>query len=1763
MSRGRIGGVGRRVSLLTSSSFVATIVASGLGGVTATTLLPSVAFAVPAAACSQAAGSYAAPAASAGGVITCGPATTGSIGYTSDAVDTTISITGNTHLNDGGVSLTSAGAQNLGVVVVAGATRGLLDATTQPTEDGIHVQSAGGNVVADTQGFAVIGGANGVSAQTTGAGTVTVINTGGAITGNASDGILATTTGTGTVNVGSANAAITGAVTGAINGVEASGQGAVNVFTGGDVTGTADFGILADSPNGPVTVNATGGTITAGGVGILALSSGDVTVTNSDTIKAGADVGIVAVSQGGNVSVADNGAITAGSAGILGSANGTGTVTIVQTTGASIVSTNGNGIRANTQDGAISITQVGDITAAQGNGVRAVSTGSGSITIASSGNITAGGSGAVVRSVGGGSGTVNVALEGNVTSGGDGIRAFSNGTGSLTVGYGDLGGTQTLSSANGQGIHAVSLNSDVTVNVGQIGNTGQTTINAPGQGIHAVSGTNATVNLGDKVTIDPDNYGVFAASAGTTTVTSGDHDTIVVDDNLVAGNDDKNYGVFAASSAAADVPSNPSVNVQLGTNNSITVKDSGDGQADGGLGIAAINTGAGTGSVRVTVGDGLNISVTGNNAGGIGAATNFGGGSGSGNVTVITGTGSITVTGGANTGDTANNFPGSFGIAAQTNGGNVAITTAAAIAVSNNVDAVTPDTTVGILGSTNGGGTVTIIQNTGASIVSANGDGIQAEAVDGAISVTQVGAISAKDNGVEATSTGSGSIAIASSGNIRAGGSGALVRSLGGGSGTVSVALEGNVASAGDGIHAFSNGTGSLTVGYGDLGGTQTLSSANGQGIHAVSLNSDVTVNVGQIGNTGQTTITAPGEGIHAFSGTNTTVNLGDKVTIDPDNYGVFAASAGTTTVTSGAHDTIVVDDNLVAGNDDKNYGVFASSAAAADAPSGPSVNVALGANNAITIKDTGDGQADGGLGIAAINTGSGNGGVQVQVGNGVNISVTGNNAGGIGASTVFGGGSGEGNVTVHTGTGSITVTGGAAATDTANNFPFSFGIGALTQGAGAVDVNTAANITVSNNAPTNNAAAGVFAAAFGSGTVSVTTSGAINVLGTNSIGVGAFSGSGSAVVNINGAVTSGGQAAIVSSETTGAVTIGAAGSLRGKGDTANDAVLTVITGTGTASLTTVTNKGLIASNSATTLLQAGDYAIQGVGGSLVVANNAGGTIRGKIDVSQLTSVGTGTAFVTVNNAGTWNVAGAETLTAGNDTINNSGTINTAGATTFDLGAGTNTFTNSGTIVVGGAGAAQAAASLTIANVPVINNSGVIDVHDGAGNRSFTTAAKLNGTGAATLYDDAFLGAPGSTASAVTIGGSTGLTSIRVNNTNLGGVGAYIPDPANGIVLVTGATALNNFQLSPLSTGANGPGLPSGATNAISAPGMFFYDLAANGNNIVLISAPKVAAFQFAQVGAIAGDTWYTTTQSWFERQADLRDTLDGRGEGSSPAVWMKIVGDWSRRDSSESLVVAGKTYGYDTSYRGDTTAVIAGVDLLHGAGKDTAWVVGVQGGYVDANERFRNSSTRLNLTGGVVGVYASYLKGGLFVDGIVNGDILTGDWNLPSLGVGAAPWDASSHVNTWGAQLESGYAFPIGTSSSIEPLGSIAYGRTTTGHLGLALGDSQAFGNSDTLRGSLGGRVATTAAFQYYKVKLALEARVWDEFDGKTTTALTDGGAPFLNANDISGVYGEVKGEANLFAVGNNLSAFVDTGIKWKTRYQDTSVSLGVRYQW
>jgi hypothetical protein len=495
-----------------------------------------------------------------------------------------------------------------------------------------------------------------------------------------------------------------------------------------------------------------------------------------------------------------------------------------------------------------------------------------------------------------------------------------------------------------------------------------------------------------------------------------------------------------------------------------------------------------------------------------------------------------------------------------------------------------------------------------------------------------------------------------------------------------------------------------------------------------------------------------------------------------------------------------------------------------------------------------------------------------------------------------------------------------------------------------------------------------------------------------------------------------------------------------------------------------------------------------------------------------------------------------------------------------------------------GSNSAQLAGGNTAASIHSDGGSAAshADAGGGINDRIIATGAVFGGTTGtlvmdANLWSDTQTNCTTLTAADCLQVGSTSATanqSILINDNNAHALGAFNP---TGIAIVVGSSAASAFHLDPGSEWFVTGGTPTygGATNVLDKPGMFFYDLVFDGatNRELLVGVPKQAAFQFAQLGAIASDTWYTTTQTWFDRQADLRDTVNGRATGTgAPGVWMKIIGDWSRRSSTDTLTLFNKTYTFNTGYNADTTAIIGGVDFLKDTDKDKAWVLGVQAGYVDSNARFKASATRLNLTGGVVGVYGSFVSGGLFVDGAINGNFLRGEWSLPGFGVNPNLFQAAGDVTTWGGQIEAGYQMPLGASSFWEPVGSLSYGRTSFDSLQVpgGPGNTQTFNNDNTFRGSLGARVGTTASYQYYKVKLALEGRVWDEFNGTNTTALiVPGGPNFINANDISGVYGEVKGEANLFAMGNNLSAFLNGGVKWKSHYQDTTVTLGFRYQW
>jgi len=323
------------------------------------------------------------------------------------------------------------------------------------------------------------------------------------------------------------------------------------------------------------------------------------------------------------------------------------------------------------------------------------------------------------------------------------------------------------------------------------------------------------------------------------------------------------------------------------------------------------------------------------------------------------------------------------------------------------------------------------------------------------------------------------------------------------------------------------------------------------------------------------------------------------------------------------------------------------------------------------------------------------------------------------------------------------------------------------------------------------------------------------------------------------------------------------------------------------------------------------------------------------------------------------------------------------------------------------------------------------------------------------------------------------------------------------------------------------------------------------------VQAIGPGGFEAPIVATAAQDIWYATAP-WQDRQADLRDSalLSPNDHGGfTPGVWIKAVGDWtSRTDKIDPP--AGFTF--DLDYRQDTYGVVAGID---GAGRVGGGVglIGIAGGYLNSQLNF-NSHIGLadqNYDGGTAAVYATWLMDQFFIDGMFKVDFLT-------LRANAFGGSGSINVDTYGGRFETGYRIPIG-SGTLEPVGTLGYTTTTIGNANV-LGTVLHWGSENSFRGALGLRFSLPVVTNdSYMIKLAVDGRVWDEFDGRNQAVLLSG-SPLTAVgvgDNFSGAFGEVGGAMNLFSRDGHSSAFITGSYKFKTNYNEGKVAIGYRYQW
>jgi outer membrane autotransporter protein len=126
-----------------------------------------------------------------------------------------------------------------------------------------------------------------------------------------------------------------------------------------------------------------------------------------------------------------------------------------------------------------------------------------------------------------------------------------------------------------------------------------------------------------------------------------------------------------------------------------------------------------------------------------------------------------------------------------------------------------------------------------------------------------------------------------------------------------------------------------------------------------------------------------------------------------------------------------------------------------------------------------------------------------------------------------------------------------------------------------------------------------------------------------------------------------------------------------------------------------------------------------------------------------------------------------------------------------------------------------------------------------------------------------------------------------------------------------------------------------------------------------------------------------------------------------------------------------------------------------------------------------------------------------------------------------------------------------------IEPLATVAYARTSTDSFAV-FGSTASFEDAKSLRASVGARVGKVLnRSEGAIVTASLTGRVWNEFEGDNEVHFNSGLASA--SNDFGGVYGDVGGGFEVTGM-NGVSAFLSTGVKFKSDYTDASIKLGAR---
>jgi len=710
----------------------------------------------------------------------------------------------------------------------------------------------------------------------------------------------------------------------------------------------------------------------------------------------------------------------------------------------------------------------------------------------------------------------------------------------------------------------------------------------------------------------------------------------------------------------------------------------------------------------------------------------------------------------------------------------------------------------------------------------------------------------------------------------------------------------------------------------------------------------------------------------------------------------------------------------------------------------------------------------------------------------------------------------------------SVTNSGDITATAGGDN---AAGISTQTQGANSrTSITNRGDITATSNGML---AAGINAQTQGANSpISINNSGDISATGaTNGVGILTVSGSSIDILNSGDISVKGGLAG------GGIVAISPYSSVR------------------------IENQGSVFSQSSVRAI--GIYAISNTGATIVNTGNISSSLQLAIDVN-------GAGAASIYNAG--KIMGFVDLTEQNDLfVNQAGGVFELQNTTSLFGGGNDVFVNQAGGTVQAASNANVTEISAFQGLETFKNQGTISTVDGATGDSFTLSNTPGGTdlnfiasGNSTLAVDAFLGGPGNSASdTFTVQGNvSGVTTVQINNTNAGpGVFNSTGIP---VVFVTGKTpSASNFQLAkPIDTGFVNYDL------FFTPTGSGFWSLK---------SFPGGGAHLLPQLETAAQDIWHEGSSTWFDRTADLRVLLNGGATTTAydpggkslsaapsgnitPAVWARGSGGWLARNDSASTSAYGRTYTYNLDRNLQTMDFQVGLDLgkRDVLSQGDALVFGVLGGFVQANLDYDSLVRQFDFNGGQVGAYATYLKGGLFVDTLFNAHLYELNPNA-TLG-----FPNSLDASTLGVRTDTGYRFGgFSGGAFLEPLATIEVMWANIDGFSLG-GNTVSFNDDPNVRGRLGLRAGTTMqAWTGTMMEPFVIGSLWGNLSDNNQATLVSTGNTFRYQDNLQDAWGEVSAGVNFFNFSQTTSVFAKADVTFGDDLTGVGGKAGMRVSW